>query len=183
MAKLKISSPWVTYYNELRELFNGDESVRIVYDEENNKIDVYVAEQVKATALERFLPTVKEFGNVSLVINVIPPNETKLFKTSSVPSIRDVFKGNPHVDDIIEIEGMFSATYVVFHKEVVQYFDDNLGDINGNISTLYQNIASNVFVEHTGIFFCTNTQVQTYHSYVTSNSYVCTVGDTISFNR
>lgn len=177
MAKLKISSPWVTYYNELRELFKGDDGVRIVYDEENSNINIYVAEQAKATALEHFLPTVKEFGNVSLVINVIPPNETKLFKTTATPTIRDVFNGNPHVDDIVEIEGMFSATYVVFHKEVVQYFDDNLGDINGNISTLYQNIANDVFGEHAGIFFCTNTQALTYHSYV------CSVGDTISFNR
>lgn len=177
MAKLKISSPWVTYYNELRELFKGDDGVRIVYDEENSNINIYVAEQAKATALEHFLPTVKEFGNVTLAINVIPPNETKLFKTTTTPTIRDVFKGNPHVDDIIEIDGMFSATYVVFHKEVVQYFDDNLGDINGNISTLYQNIANDVFGEHAGIFFCTNTQALTYHSYV------CSVGDTISFNK
>ena len=164
MAKLGQAAPWITYYNEMRELFKGDEGVKIIYDEENQNINIYVAKQEKAIALEHFLASEKEFGNITLHINIIPPNSNTLFKTSCTPSIRDAFEGNFCVDDIIELEGMFSAVYVVFKKEVVQYFDDNLGDINGNISTLYQNIANNVFEDHAGIFFCTNDRV--YSSYV-----------------
>ena len=48
-------------------------------------------------------------------------------------------------------------TYVVFVKEVVQYFNDDLGDANGVCSTLYQDIAKRLFTSTEGVFFCTNT--------------------------
>lgn len=41
-------------------------------------------------------------------------------------------------------------------NKVVQYFNDDLGDAHGVCSTLYQEIAKDVFGEHEGIFFCTN---------------------------
>ena len=40
-----------------------------------------------------------------------------------------------------------SFTYVVFEKEVVQYWNDNLGDINGLRSTLYQDLAKEIFAD------------------------------------
>jgi hypothetical protein len=39
----------------------------------------------------------------------------------------------------------FSATYVVFKNCVVQFFNDNLNDCHGIISTLYQDIAAEIF--------------------------------------
>ena len=46
-------------------------------------------------------------------------------------------------------------TYVVLKKEVVQFFNDNLNDIHGLETTLYQTIAKDVF-DGTGVFFCTD---------------------------
>jgi hypothetical protein len=43
----------------------------------------------------------------------------------------------------------------VFEKKVVQFFNDQLDDINGNKSTLYQDIAKDVFEKHEGVYFCT----------------------------
>jgi len=45
--------------------------------------------------------------------------------------------------------------YVVFRNEVVQFFNDEMGDPNGLKSTLYQDIAKDVFADKDGIFFCT----------------------------
>ena len=48
--------------------------------------------------------------------------------------------------------------YVVFKNRVVQYWSDNLGDINGNTSTLYENIARDVFGETDNVCFNTDTK-------------------------
>ena len=56
------------------------------------------------------------------------------------------------IDTII----MGKITYVVFVNEVVQYFNDNLYDINGVCSTLYQEIAKEVFKESNSVHFCTD---------------------------
>lgn len=50
--------------------------------------------------------------------------------------------------------------YVVFKNCVVQFFNDNLNDIYGNISTLYQDIAREIFAdaEWEGVFYCTDVE-------------------------
>lgn len=51
-----------------------------------------------------------------------------------------------------------SFTYVVFEKEVVQYWNDNLADYNGLTSTLYQDLAKEIFEDANldGVYFCTD---------------------------
>ena len=46
--------------------------------------------------------------------------------------------------------------FVVFVPEVVQFYNDDLGDINGLCSTLYQDLAKDLFGEEAGIYFCTD---------------------------
>ena len=36
MARLSLSSPWVTFYHELCAFFDKDNDVRVVYDEDEN---------------------------------------------------------------------------------------------------------------------------------------------------
>jgi hypothetical protein len=48
---------------------------------------------------------------------------------------------------------------VVFVPEVVQYYTDNLGDINGFRTTLYQELAKELFGDSElsrGVYFCTD---------------------------
>lgn len=56
-----------------------------------------------------------------------------------------------HVDEIDKA----TALEELLLKEVVQYFNDNIGDINGNCSTLYEIIARDIFPNVNGIYFCT----------------------------
>ena len=51
-------------------------------------------------------------------------------------------------------------TYVVFKNCVVQFFNDNLNDCHGLISTLYQDIAAEIFEDANlnGVYY--NTDVE-----------------------
>ena len=158
MAKVGLSSPWVIYYRQLEELFKKDPEVRVLYNEEENVVKLFVEEETKAEALTALLPTEKKFGSVTLFIKVIPANELKPKLSSNISLIEAAFHRNPIVSYIKTIRGIFTnnINYVVFLNQVVQYFNDDLGDVNGMCSTLYQDIAKRVFEPLDGIYFCTD---------------------------
>lgn len=158
MQNLKKISPWVEYYRKLVALFKKDPDIKIIYDEGINVIKMYINGQDKYEALSQLLPSEKKFGNVTLEIELIPCNDLKLSQTDL---FRRAFSGNPVVTDVITIgQEIIGSTndfnYIVFEKEVVQYYDDSLNDPHGNRSTLYQEIAKEVFGEQDGIYFCTD---------------------------
>jgi hypothetical protein len=156
MALLRLSAPWYIYYKELCALFEEDKEVRIVYDTDGQIIDIYVDNQAKADAMTEMLPSVKDFGGIELQINVIPANKTG-FRRGKPATFAALFENNPIVNDIFTVDMMTNTmTYIVFRKEVVQYYNDNLGDANGICSTLYQDIASRIFEEKEGVYFCTD---------------------------
>lgn len=154
---MKLSSPWVEFYRELEALFAEDDEVKVVYDEENNEVKLYVENVRKADALTQLLPTEKTFGNVTLKVTVIPANNAEVSKADL---IAEAFEGNPALSYVQHVDAVIGAfDYAVFKNKVVQFFDDNLSDINGNKSTLYENIAKDVFGENVGVFFCTEAPV------------------------
>ena len=158
MQNLKKISPWVEYYRKLVALFKKDPDIKIIYDEGINVIKMYINGQDKYEALSQLLPSEKKFGNVTLEIELIPCNDLKLSQTDL---FRRAFSGNPVVTDVITVgQEIIGSTndfnYIVFEKEVVQYYDDSLNDPHGNRSTLYQEIAKEVFGEQDGIYFCTD---------------------------
>ena len=159
--KVEKLSPWMDYVNKLEAFFAKDKDVIIDYieKEDTRVIKIKVNGQKKADALELLLPPVKTFGNVDVDLIVIPSNEEE----TKASLIRAALEGNEAVNYIETTSPPFSSnpfTYVVFKKEVVQYWDDNLGDINGLTSTLYQNLARELFCEDEwdsgGVYFCTD---------------------------
>lgn len=112
---------------------------------------MYVDNPEKAEALDRLLPIGKCFGNIFLALTIIPSNESDkplLEKQISQKELFDIaFDRNPVYAFSKEVTGIFSnvLTYVVFKNRVVQFFNDNLNDIHGLISTLYQDIAEEIF--------------------------------------
>ena len=155
MARLKLQAPWVTYYEELSLFFDEDPDVHVIFDEAENTVNMYVQEPEKAEALTRLIPAEKNFGNVTLYINIIPVNQNK---NDALADITEAFKGNPIVNSIQTIEGIFAnkITYVIFKREVVQYWNDDLGDAFGNCTTLWQDVAKRLFEPVSGIYFCTD---------------------------
>ncbi len=159
MARLNLAPPWITYVSELEQMFKYDPEVHVIYDGEKHEAKLYVDSAVKAAAFNELLPAEKEFGNVLLTVNVVPANgvtgpidRADLYKAA--------FKGNGAFSFMKTVKGIFSndLTYVVFKNRVVQYFNDDLSDVYGQCSTLYQDIARDLFGETEGVFFCTDVE-------------------------
>ena len=157
MAKVKLSPPWDIFYREINAMFMRDPEVRVMYDEEALTLKLYVSNDDKADALMQVLPPQKTFGNVTLQIEVVPAND--IVNGSAAHLWTRVFFGNDAVNYIREVKGIAGlpdVVFVLFRKEVVQYYTDNLSDFHGLTSTLYQNIAKDIFVETENVYFCTD---------------------------
>ena len=149
-VRLKLSPPWITYINKLQALFDGDPQIAFNLSQSEAGPSVVIAcnNGDKVAALQKLLPSTKQFGNITLFIgidgtpsNIAFPTPKDLFDTA--------FKGNPAYAYAIAPADdgywFLSITYVVFKNCVVQFFNDNLNDCHGLISTLYQDIAAEIF--------------------------------------
>lgn len=161
MAKLKLSSPWATCFRQFKAFFQKDNGIRVIFDEDVPSIKLYVDDAKKADALAYLIPSRRQFGNIEMRITIIPPNGGGLNAEeydNPGAAILSALKGNKAIVGFQPVESAgFSALFIVFAKEVVQYYNDNLADLNGLTSTLYQDLAEEIFTNHRGIFFCTST--------------------------
>ena len=135
---VRISSPWVGYVHKLEALFGRDPDITVRYDDDST-----------------LLPDTIRFGNVELRIEVIPSNDAM----TREEMYRRAFEGNPLYSRTVSVRPVGTTNpfvYVMFRPEVVQYWDDNLGDPHGNISTLAQEIARDVFEDGNGVYFSTD---------------------------
>lgn len=151
--KMKLSPPWVTYVNEIKALFAEDPEIKILYDEDSYTLKLFVDDADKAMALAKLIPEKKEFGNVVLNIQIVPANSDD-YDIDQI--FNKAFDGNPVLSYTAAFDTPFGhVTYAVFQKKVIQFFNDQMDDINGNKSMLPQDAARDVFGERTDIFFCT----------------------------
>ena len=157
MNKIKLSPPWITYVNELKAMFEKDSYVRVEYnDAQEDIVKLYVNKQEKADALSQLLPTVKEFGGFNLKIFVIPANFNNM---PSEELILAAFEGNPVLENTMVLHSPFGdMTYGIFAKKVVQFQNDDISDPNGLESTLYENIAKDIFNSKPNTFWCTSSK-------------------------
>lgn len=167
MPNLKLISPWMEHYNKLCAFFSSDPSVTVIMDEDNMDVKVLVQQSHKAEALSFLLDNVKTFGDVTLTVTVVPANTGSLDTSKYMKNLMSdenyaqlysyALDDNGILSDIHRVRGVlgFDAVYIIFKKEVIQYFTDNLGDYNGVKSTLAEYIARDIFNGHTGVFFST----------------------------
>lgn len=170
MARLQMLSPWMVRYHEIDVMFKNDPEVHVVLDEENNEVKLFVENARKAYALSHLLPEVVPFGTVELKITVIQPN-TESFETLMIQNsidaerpeelLRIALVYNPALVFVDVCHGIYTSdiVYVVFANEVVQYYNDDLGDYYGQCSTLYQNIAEHIFKPLPNVHYCTYKRV------------------------
>ena len=167
-VRLKISPPWITYVNKLQAIFDEDPQIAFNTDLGNGTYEVTLATNnpEKAAALRWLLPEKKEFGNITLNIDIDPSDKVinKAFG-SAKELFETAFYKNPVLATVITPEGYnwVPFTYVVFKNCVVQFFNDNLNDPHGIISTLYQDIAHEIFADMSfpqdgGICYCTDVE-------------------------
>lgn len=158
MENMKLSPPWITFVNEIKALFGEDPEIKIMYDEDSYTLKLFVDNTDKADALTKLIPEEKEFGNVTLKIEVVPANSDD---DSADRLFKKAFFGNPVMKNVATFDTPFGKiTYAVFEKKVVQFFNDQMDDINGNKSTLFQEIARDVFGMDRGVYYCTEADAE-----------------------
>ena len=166
-VKLKMSPPWITYINKLQALFDGDPLIAFNIGEDENGPSVILSTTNgdKARALELLLPEEVVFGNVALSVVIDCPTVSNRVFVSNKELFEVLFKGNPAFAYAVAPaeEGYFFVdfTYIVFKNCVVQFFNDNLNDAHGLLSTLYQDIAEEIFRDAglRGVYYCTDVEV------------------------
>lgn len=150
--KSNLSAPWYIYVRKITALFGDDPEITIRYNPNKQTLRLFVANNKKAYALQRLLPNKKEFGNVTLIIEILPENDTEI---DPMVLIANAFYNNPVISGYGKSEeGPFEAGYVIFKPEIVQFAADNTADVNGNISMLISDVAWDILPEYNGVFYC-----------------------------
>ena len=162
MLSIKLEAPWYSWAKKAAKLFELDPDIIVgeVYELDGEDadygIDIEVRNHEKFVALDRVLPSVKEFGNVRLIITLFDEENSNVNPDAAL--YETIFKGNPildRVEDTVDHTGTHIG-YVIFKPMVTQFFDDNLADYRGNWSGLAQDIAKDVFDnDFRGVYFCT----------------------------
>lgn len=165
---LKLQSPWVLFYKEVCALFARDPEVKVLFNNEEPELKIQVkGNDEKAACIARFFPKEKAFGNIVLTCSVVGDNGQPVPDVDLPDSIaiQKVFEGNGALSFIKEIQTPFqyTITYVVFVKEVVQYYSDNMYDLYGATSTVYENLARDIFEQpfrnENYCSFCTDAEI------------------------
>lgn len=162
-VRLKLSPPWSMYISKVEALFDGDPQIEC--NTNHFSADPYIilscSNGDKVAALQQILPFEVQFGNVALKIVIDGISSNRVFH-SKRELFETAFEKNPAFAYVIspteDEYAWFAMTYVVFKNHVVQFFADNLNDCHGIVSTLYQNIAEEVFTGIDGVYF--NTDVE-----------------------
>lgn len=160
MLRFALAAPWETFQKMLVALFANDDEITIsdIYEpdvgDETYAIDIGVNNTEKYHALERMLPRIKTYGNVTVQLNVYDSTNDD---EDTLEVFKAIFQGNHIVKDFktaVDPSGV-PHYYLRFWPEVVQFFDDDISDYNGNWSGLAQDIAREVFENPNGMNFCT----------------------------
>ena len=145
-GEVSLSSPWITAYKKLNALFDVDPDIDVLYDDEKKTITLESTNTFKMMALEKILVPELKFGNITvkiecLVKNGADENISALFKTA--------FNGNPHFSQVIDAQTPYGEqSYVLFKKEVLQFFNDDTSDYYGNWNGLSEDILREVVNEN-----------------------------------
>lgn len=164
-VRVKILPPWITFIHKIQALFDGDPQIacNVDYSGAHPAIVLACNNGDKVTALQQILPTEIEYGGVILEIAIDGTPSNRSFTTKK-ELFEVAFDRNPAfayaVCPVEDGYNWFAATYIVFKNCVVQFFNDNLNDCHGVLSTLYEDIAREVLTGDAvqGVYF--NTDVE-----------------------
>lgn len=150
MTNVGMQSPWVTTYGKIRSLFQNDPDLKISNLSGDHE-GVYTfaitsANVTKLTAIEKILKNEFVFGNVTLQVKFIYDDSEDDEKITA-NDFKNAFNGNSIVRDVKTVKNPFGdeQTFVMFGKDVIQFYNDDLTDLYGNFNGLSEDIAREVF--------------------------------------
>lgn len=169
VVEVDMQSPWVTIYNKFKAMFSNDIDLKISELEgPDNKVATFEITSTntdKINALSNILNDYFILGNVKLAVKfgVINGSNVEFINTKKRRNHIDqdiiftAFENNNALDDVrtIKFPGGFPVTYILFVKEVVQFYNDDMTDLYGNYNGLYEDIARDIFLPFNGTFYCT----------------------------
>lgn len=161
ISNLKLQSPWVTFYNYITAMFEGDSEVEVgeLYEDGGKYIaPVTVNNKKKFAALKEILIQTYHFGNVVFSIDLLDGTDKKgATENNYLDLCKAAFKGNNIVGKIIEEETPFGTPvgFVCFQPDVIQFYNDDISDYMGNFNGLAEDIARRLFNVNAGVNFCT----------------------------
>lgn len=169
IVKVALQSPWVTIYNKCKAMFEKDNELIIGSLQEPvdglASFEIVSSNAEKIIALQSLINTSFFLGNIKLVIKlgVINGDSKEYLEKKAVndkidvDTIETAFDGNDVLDNVREVKfpGGYPAIYVLFAKEVVQFYNDDITDLYGNFNGLYEDIARDIFLPLEGVFYCT----------------------------
>lgn len=159
---VRLEAPWQTYQKKIKALFERDKDIIVgeIYEATDGGVDyafdIEVMRHDKYIALDRVLTGVKVFGNVTL--GIVLYDEENASNADPLSLYKTLFDGNPIVKAIVTRTDATGTdwNYICFNPEIVQFFDDDLTDFNGNWSGLAEDIAREVFADnYHSVNFCT----------------------------
>lgn len=153
-----LSSPWETIHKQIIALLGPDTEVHVgsIYEGNGNTyvFDICSKNGKKIAALEKVLKSHFDLGNVTLAINFIHERDDE---EVTAQDYKDAFEGNSNfVDTVVTSKGLFQdLTYVIFAKEILQFFNDDLSDLYGNMSIIVADAAKQVCNVGENMYFST----------------------------
>lgn len=158
--KISLNAPWVDHYKKVYQLLSPDPELTVSKDlkevtEGCYNFYIISANGEKLDALRKVLRTNITFNTVILRMTFIHTDIGELEANDGpvIPTEEDwekAFTGNPLFCRIVKAgKGLFDMGYAVFAHEIIDYFSDDLSDINGYSHLLPATIVKEVcrFVE------------------------------------
>lgn len=165
-----LSPPWYTFANEIKYTYGLSRCVQIndlveVDGEYHLVINVY--DDIMADAIRQVLPLTKEFGNVDVDITIfnsrgeVVPVINQVYTSETLAQLYCMALGcNPLFKGVVlkpaEEPGTIADVIVIIEKEVVQFYNDNIGDLCKN----FNEVAAKVFESISNTSFDTDLTVQ-----------------------
>ena len=149
----RLSPPWNTYFNFIKESIGSDPWVRVSDMTEVSKTQYIIAIQTrrkeKARALATILALRQSFGRVIVDIEVlhngsgVSPYEPPLTASDLIKVFNQALGTNTYFKNA-ETGGFVDiSVFPIFKKEVIQFFNDDISDFYNN----FNGVASKVFAE------------------------------------
>lgn len=155
---LNIEAPWFTYFKEIYNLFEKDPELTVdseLTEKDDGNYEFMIASKNgdKLNAIERLLGYGRVFGAIKVFIkygyeNVKDEDWAEVY--------RKAFEGNPYFQEVAEYQlPMFgTSTYAIFKKDIITFYNDNLGDYHGNDHYIVADLVKDIITDQ-NIYICT----------------------------
>ena len=155
---VQLSPPWYILRNKIFYLLDPDEELMVselIEDKKGSYIIKITSENgEKLEALKKVLKESFEFGNVTVKVEFEHVRDDEI----TIEDYETAFAGNANFVEAVETgKGLFQGLrYIVFAKEILQFFDDDLSDLYANFNGIVADVAKEVCKKYENVYFSTD---------------------------